>query len=389
MISSGGTTYYRCYAKDGGDFLFSSKEWYVKDARKNKDSNIIEDDIVTMYGTFTGLTTITRAINNTDASVLGMDAKYILFKGESVDVSNAELVSEAELLSAIIANPLSMSKGNSNYYSLNFSNPSISNFVYDKPSYTESGGLEYNVEFAYKAKYASLDVYAKVSYKGANGAWILVSVQYTDILFSTIDANGHYEYDDYNGVKELDIHDFNNSTLTGTLEDRYGSSTATVEYGVDYGFGYLYIKGDYFSERFNIETGEFNNYKRVSGSSSNNSDSIETASDEKHLTADEVGDSIYQEHKDWIGKWRQEYNDNWVSIELYEKISSDGSCGRITGSLDGKDIDAGFLLDSYGDFEFTGPGTEGHDIKWGLYMNTPDELTLVDMEYYEPWYFVR
>lgn len=73
------TTYYRCYTKGKYDTWFEN-EYIIIDERGENATKILQDDILTVYGTYTGTKEIERAITSTNDNVPAISMKYCKIK---------------------------------------------------------------------------------------------------------------------------------------------------------------------------------------------------------------------------------------------------------------------------------------------------------------------
>lgn len=71
-----GEPYYRCNENDDLD-MWLGNEYLVEHSEAYKESNIITDDIVTIYGEFNGVTEVTRALTKTKESIPSVKAVSI------------------------------------------------------------------------------------------------------------------------------------------------------------------------------------------------------------------------------------------------------------------------------------------------------------------------
>ncbi len=67
----------RCYSDSNGDGWYTDEEYYIEDDRVNKDLRILNDDIIVVWGEYTGSVKMTRAINNVKEDIVSISAKYI------------------------------------------------------------------------------------------------------------------------------------------------------------------------------------------------------------------------------------------------------------------------------------------------------------------------
>jgi hypothetical protein len=73
----GDEKYYRCYTDDSGSGFYYDDEYYIADDRYDGTPKLLEDDIITIYGTYEGIETITRAIGGTSDEVPQISMKYV------------------------------------------------------------------------------------------------------------------------------------------------------------------------------------------------------------------------------------------------------------------------------------------------------------------------
>lgn len=72
--------YYRGYTDDEYGF-WAGDEYLISDGRKEKDIKILQDDIIEVYGEFSGTRTMERALTGTKEDVLCVEAVYIELVG--------------------------------------------------------------------------------------------------------------------------------------------------------------------------------------------------------------------------------------------------------------------------------------------------------------------
>lgn len=68
---------WRCYTDNSGNGFYFDDEYYILDKRGDGAVKILEDDIITVYGEFTGLEKVTRALTGTDEEVPRIEARYV------------------------------------------------------------------------------------------------------------------------------------------------------------------------------------------------------------------------------------------------------------------------------------------------------------------------
>ncbi len=69
--------YYRVYTDESGYGFYSDNEYFMYDCRIDDSTRLLEDDILTIYGEFAGLQTVTRALTGTKEDVPAIKAYYI------------------------------------------------------------------------------------------------------------------------------------------------------------------------------------------------------------------------------------------------------------------------------------------------------------------------
>lgn len=69
--------YYRVYTDESGYGFYSDNEYFMYDCRIDDDTRLLEDDILTIYGEFAGLQTVTRALTGTKEDIPAIKAYYI------------------------------------------------------------------------------------------------------------------------------------------------------------------------------------------------------------------------------------------------------------------------------------------------------------------------
>ena len=52
-------------------------EYYALDKRSSDSVKILQDDVITIYGEFTGMTNVTRALTNTTDEIPCIDVAYV------------------------------------------------------------------------------------------------------------------------------------------------------------------------------------------------------------------------------------------------------------------------------------------------------------------------
>lgn len=73
------SVYYRCYTKGAYDTWFEN-EFFIIDDREGDTTKILEDDILTVYGTYSGTEDVERSLTNTTESVPAISMKYCKIK---------------------------------------------------------------------------------------------------------------------------------------------------------------------------------------------------------------------------------------------------------------------------------------------------------------------
>lgn len=73
---SGSEKAWRTYTDNSGYGFYADDEYYMFDKRGGDAVKILEDDIITVYGEFTGLEKITRALTSTTDELPRIDVKY-------------------------------------------------------------------------------------------------------------------------------------------------------------------------------------------------------------------------------------------------------------------------------------------------------------------------
>lgn len=73
---SGSEKAWRTYTDNSGYGLYADDEYYMLDKRGGDAVKILEDDIITVYGEFTGLEKITRALTSTTDELPRIEVKY-------------------------------------------------------------------------------------------------------------------------------------------------------------------------------------------------------------------------------------------------------------------------------------------------------------------------
>lgn len=71
------TVYYRCYTDNNDYGLYFDDEYYIADCRNDSDLKLLDDDIITVYGEYTGAESITRALTLTEDSVPSINMYYV------------------------------------------------------------------------------------------------------------------------------------------------------------------------------------------------------------------------------------------------------------------------------------------------------------------------
>lgn len=73
---SGSEKAWRTYTDNSGYGFYADDEYYMLDKRGGDAVKILEDDIITVYGEFTGLEEITRALTSTTDELPCIEVKY-------------------------------------------------------------------------------------------------------------------------------------------------------------------------------------------------------------------------------------------------------------------------------------------------------------------------
>ena len=73
---SGSEKAWRAYTDNSGYGFYADDEYYMLDKRGGDAVKILEDDIITVYGEFTGLEKITRALTSTTDELPRIEVKY-------------------------------------------------------------------------------------------------------------------------------------------------------------------------------------------------------------------------------------------------------------------------------------------------------------------------
>lgn len=73
---SGSEKAWRTYTDNSGYGFYADDEYYMLDKRGGDAVKILEDDIITVYGEFTGLEEITRALTSTTDELPHIEVKY-------------------------------------------------------------------------------------------------------------------------------------------------------------------------------------------------------------------------------------------------------------------------------------------------------------------------
>lgn len=73
---SGSEKAWRTYTDNSGYGLYADDEYYMLDKRGGDAVKILDDDIITVYGEFTGLEKITRALTSTTDELPRVEVKY-------------------------------------------------------------------------------------------------------------------------------------------------------------------------------------------------------------------------------------------------------------------------------------------------------------------------
>ena len=73
---SGSEKAWRTYTDNSGYGFYADDEYYMLDKRGGDAVKILEDDIITVYGEFTGLEKVTRALTSTTDELPRIEVKY-------------------------------------------------------------------------------------------------------------------------------------------------------------------------------------------------------------------------------------------------------------------------------------------------------------------------
>ena len=73
---SGSEKAWRTYTDNSGYGFYADDEYYMLDKRGGDAEKILDDDIITVYGEFTGLEKITRALTSTTDELPRIEVKY-------------------------------------------------------------------------------------------------------------------------------------------------------------------------------------------------------------------------------------------------------------------------------------------------------------------------
>lgn len=73
---SGSEKAWRTYTDNSGYGFYADDEYYMLDKRGGDAVKILEDDIITVYGEFTGLEKITRALTSATDELPRIEVKY-------------------------------------------------------------------------------------------------------------------------------------------------------------------------------------------------------------------------------------------------------------------------------------------------------------------------
>lgn len=73
---------WRAYSDESGRGTYYGDEYYLVDKRETGALKILEDDIITVYGEFKGIETITRALTSTKEELPRIDVKYVVLISE-------------------------------------------------------------------------------------------------------------------------------------------------------------------------------------------------------------------------------------------------------------------------------------------------------------------
>ncbi len=69
--------YYRCYTDNDGYDVYFDDEYYIADARTDKDAKLLNDDIITIYGEYIGSESLTRALTGTQDEIPKINMFYV------------------------------------------------------------------------------------------------------------------------------------------------------------------------------------------------------------------------------------------------------------------------------------------------------------------------
>jgi len=70
-------TYYRCYTDNEGYDVYFDDEYYIADARTEKDVKLLNDDVITVYGEYIGCESLTRALTGTQDEIPKINMFYV------------------------------------------------------------------------------------------------------------------------------------------------------------------------------------------------------------------------------------------------------------------------------------------------------------------------
>lgn len=89
IMQEGGITYYRAYTNDEYDFWLGN-EFIIFDKRKDDKTKILADDILKVYGEYSGTETIVRALTGTGEDVPAVNMYYADFLDEGSPASEID-----------------------------------------------------------------------------------------------------------------------------------------------------------------------------------------------------------------------------------------------------------------------------------------------------------
>lgn len=68
---------WRVQTDNDGYGFYMDDEYYALDKRSSDSVKILQDDVITIYGEFTGMTQITRALTNTQDEIPCVDVHFV------------------------------------------------------------------------------------------------------------------------------------------------------------------------------------------------------------------------------------------------------------------------------------------------------------------------